>query len=94
MLDILVSLISFLLFISAVASVICWLIILIDAFSEGVIEGIFCLIVPFYICYFAFAKFDHGRKGLILVLCFAPAGFYILMLLLGLLLGAAAIATM
>ncbi len=42
------------------------IIILISAFKESVGQGFLCLCVPFYILYFAFAKFQHEKKNMIL----------------------------
>ena len=43
-------------------------IILIHAFKTSVGQGFLCLCVPFYILYYAFAKFQHPKKGLIIAL--------------------------
>lgn len=50
----------------AIVSLVCVIIILIAAFKEGAGTGILCLCVPFYILYFAFARFEHPQKGLII----------------------------
>ena len=50
--------------ITAVAEII----ILIHAFKTSVGQGFLCLCVPFYILYYAFAKFQHPKKGLIIAL--------------------------
>jgi len=42
------------------------IIILISAFKESRGQGFLCLCVPFYILYFAFAKFQHEKKNMIL----------------------------
>ena len=42
------------------------IIILISAFKESVGQGFLCLCVPFYILYYAFAKFQHEKKNLVL----------------------------
>ena len=48
-------------------SLVCAIIILIDAFTKGgALQGILCLCVPFYILYYAFAKFEHPKKQLII----------------------------
>ena len=44
----------------------CWLMIIIDAFKNEVLQGILSLCVPFYILYYAFAKFEHEKKGIII----------------------------
>jgi translocator protein len=48
-------------------SFVCAIIILIHAFTKGgVLQGFLCLCIPFYILYYAFAKFEHPKKNLIL----------------------------
>ncbi len=44
----------------------CSIIILIHAFKASVGQGFLCLCVPFYILYYAFARFEHEKKNLIL----------------------------
>ena len=45
---------------------VCSIIILISAFKESVAQGFLCLCIPFWILYFAFAKFEHEKKTIIL----------------------------
>ncbi len=46
---------------------VCWIFIIIHAFKEGgALQGILCLCVPFYVIYYAFAKFAHEKKNLII----------------------------
>jgi hypothetical protein len=45
-----------------------WLFIIIHAFKASVGQGFLSLCVPFYILYYAFAKFQHSKKGLIIAL--------------------------
>lgn len=45
---------------------VCALIILIHAFKASVGQGFLCLCIPFYILYYAFARFDHPKKNLII----------------------------
>lgn len=40
--------------------------ILIHAFKADTMQGILCLCVPCYIFYYAFAQFEHEKKGIIL----------------------------
>ena len=47
------------------ASFVCGIIILIGAFKSSVADGLLSLCIPFYILYFAIAKFEHEKKGLI-----------------------------
>ncbi len=50
------------------ASVVCGIIILIAAFQEDVTQGLLCLCIPFYILYYAFARFESENKALILAI--------------------------
>lgn len=50
------------------ASAVCSIIILIAAFSEDVTQGLLSLCVPFYILYFAFARYQSDKKGLIIAI--------------------------
>lgn len=45
---------------------VCTILILVAAFQEEVLQGILCLCCPFYILYYAVAKFEHEKKGLII----------------------------
>ena len=45
---------------------VCSVIILIAAFKESVAQGFLCLCIPFWVLYFAFAKFEHPKKTIIL----------------------------
>ena len=45
---------------------VCAIIMLIHAFkNHGVVQGLLCLCVPFYIVYYGFTKFEHDKKNLI-----------------------------
>lgn len=59
------ALLSILGVVFGLAGLICGIIILIGAFKDEVIQGILCLCVPFYIIYFALARFEHDNKGVI-----------------------------
>ena len=49
-------------------SFICAIIILVHAFTKGgVLQGFLCLCIPFYILYYAFARFEHPKKNQILI---------------------------
>jgi len=39
--------------------------ILIKAFADGILEGVLCLFVPFYVLYYAFRKLQCAHKGLV-----------------------------
>ncbi len=41
-------------------------IILIHAFKASIGQGFLCLCIPFYILYYAFARFTHPKKNLII----------------------------
>lgn len=41
------------------------LIIIINAFKESAGQGLLCMFVPFYIFYFAFARYSGSKKGLV-----------------------------
>lgn len=40
--------------------------ILIHAFQASVGQGLLCLCIPFYILYYAFARYQHPKKNLLL----------------------------
>lgn len=50
----------------SLASLVCSIIILIDAFKTEVIKGVLCLCIPFYILYYAITQFENENKGLII----------------------------
>jgi len=50
----------------SLAALVCYIIILIAAFQDEVIQGVLSLCVPFYILYYAFARFESDNKGLII----------------------------
>lgn len=45
---------------------VCGIIILIHAFKASVGQGFLCLCLPFYVLYYAFARFQHPKKNLII----------------------------
>lgn len=45
---------------------VCSVIILIHAFKASVGQGLLSLCIPFYILYYAFARFQHPKKNVIL----------------------------
>ena len=50
---------------------VCMIIILVHAFKHGgVLQGLLCLCVPLYLLYYAFARFEHEKKNLILGVLF------------------------
>ena len=44
----------------------CLVIVLIHAFKTSVGQALLCMFVPLYILYYAFARFEHQKKNLIL----------------------------
>ena len=47
-------------------SIVISIMILIHAFQASVGQGFLCLCVPFYVLYYAFAKFQHPKKNVLL----------------------------
>jgi hypothetical protein len=65
-------------------SFVCAIIILIHAFTKGgVLQGFLCLCIPFYILYYAFAKFEHEKKNLILGVWLGAVVLEIVFLMMG-----------
>jgi hypothetical protein len=50
----------------ALVALVATILVLIHAFQASTGQGFLCLCVPFYILYYAFARFEHPKKGLIL----------------------------
>lgn len=48
------------------ASLVCMIIILIDAFKNAVWKGILGFFCGLYLLYYAFVEFQHEKKGLII----------------------------
>lgn len=53
-----------------IISLICWIIILIDAFQDQIWKGIVGLICGLYLFYYAVTEFEHDHKVLIIIGCF------------------------
>lgn len=51
----------------SLVALVCSIIILIHAFKASIGQGLLCLCIPFYILYYAFARFQHEKKNLILI---------------------------
>jgi hypothetical protein len=45
---------------------VCWIIILIDAFKSAVWKGLVGLLCGLYLLYYAFAEFEHEKKWTII----------------------------
>jgi len=54
--------------VGSIASLVGGIILLIAAFKESVGQGFLCLCIPFYILYFAFAKYESEKKSLVLAI--------------------------
>ncbi|RYG37946.1 hypothetical protein EON81_05165 [bacterium] len=52
---------------ASIASLVCWVIILIDAFQESLMKGLLCLFCCFYGFYYALFDFEHDNKWLIVI---------------------------
>ncbi len=74
-----------LLWVFYLAAFACSIIILIHAFKASVGQGFLCLCIPFYILYYAFARFEHEKKNLILGIWL---GGCILSIIIGMMTGA------
>ncbi len=57
-------------------AVVCRIINLIHAFQNSVGMGLLCLCVPFAILWYAFAKFEHEKKGLIIAAWLGAGALY------------------
>ena len=65
----------------SLVSLVCAIIVLIHAFQKGgVVQGLLCLCIPFYILYYAFAKFEHEKKKLILTVWLGSIGAYLVIM--------------
>lgn len=53
--------------VAAIAGLICSIIILIEAFRESIVKGIFCIICGLYGLYYAVFDFEHDNKWLIVL---------------------------
>lgn len=51
----------------SLVALVCSIIILIHAFKASIGQGLLCLCIPFYILYYAFARFQHEKKNQILI---------------------------
>ena len=65
----------------SLVSLVCAIIVLIHAFQKGgVVQGLLCLCIPLYILYYAFAKFEHEKKKLILTVWLGSIGAYLVIM--------------
>jgi hypothetical protein len=48
--------------ICAIGGLICWIIILVDAFKDALWKGFLSFCCYFYFLYYAFIEFDHEKK--------------------------------
>ena len=67
----------------SLVSFVCWIIIMIHAFTKGgALQGILAFCIWPYTIYYAFAKFQHPKKNLIVIGYLAggvAAGFFLAM---------------
>ena len=54
--------------VAAIASFVCWLIILVDAFKDSVIKGLLGLLYTLYLLWYAIFDFEHDNKWQIVIL--------------------------
>lgn len=65
-------------------TLVCTIIILVHAFSKGgVVQGLLSLFIPFYIFYYAFARFDHEKRGLILGVWLGAFALQVVLIVMG-----------
>lgn len=43
----------------------CWLVVTIQAFRKRTAQGVLCLLIPPYALYYAVAKLEHRRRGML-----------------------------
>ena len=68
----------------ALVSFVCSILILIHAFSKGgIVQGLLSLFIPLYILYYAFAKYEHEKKGMILGIWLGSAVLYVVFMVMG-----------
>jgi len=70
-------------------SLVGWIIILIDAFKNAVWKGILGFFCGLYLLYYAFAEFQHEKKGMIIAAWLIPLILGYALMFMG---GAAAVA--
>jgi len=54
----------------AVAGLVCWIIILIEAFKDEIWKGIVGLLCGLYLLFYALFEFEHENKWLIILVAF------------------------
>ncbi len=59
--------------VASLGGLVCWVILLIDAFKSAVWKGFVGLLCGLYLLYFAFTEFNHEKKWLIIGGCFGGA---------------------
>jgi hypothetical protein len=55
----------------AIAGVVGWIIILIEAFKDEIWKGVLCLLCGLYMLYYALFDFEHENKWLVILLAVA-----------------------
>lgn len=61
-------------FILGVASLVCWIIILADAFKDSILKGLFGLLCGIYLLIYAILEFDHKNKWIIILVWLIGGG--------------------
>lgn len=56
--------------VAAIVGIVCWIIILIDAFQDSVWKGLLFFLCGLYGLYYALFEFEHENKWLIVILAF------------------------
>jgi RsiW-degrading membrane proteinase PrsW (M82 family) len=55
---------------AAIVAVVCWFIILIDAFQDEVWKGIVCLFCGLYMLYYGVIEYESDNKWLVVIMAF------------------------
>lgn len=53
--------------VAAIAGLVCWIIILIDAFRDSILKGIIGLLCGLYLLYYSIFEFEHDNKWLLII---------------------------
>ncbi len=80
--------------IGGLASLVGGIIILVAAFKESVGQGFLSLCVPFYVFYFAFAKYESDKKSIVIAVWLGGVVVQIIGTLIAISAGAGMTATM
>jgi uncharacterized membrane protein HdeD (DUF308 family) len=61
-------------FVLGVASLVCWIIILADAFRSSILKGLFGLLCGIYLLIYAILEFEHKNKWIIILVWLLGGG--------------------